>query len=165
MTAHQAKASVAKSKHEPLTFDDVEVGCTWDSPARTVTESDVVGFAGLTGDYNPLHVDHEFARGTPFGKPIAHGLLGLSFAAGLASHSPWMRTAAFTRICEWKFLKPIYIGDTVHVHTEVLSKEPKGRGRRGLIVWKRQVINQAGEVVQEGTTETLVECRKENSNR
>jgi acyl dehydratase len=146
-------------KHEPLYFDDVHVGDTWDSPRRTVTETDVVNFAGLTGDYNPLHVDHEFARSTPFGKPIAHGLLGLSFVAGLGSFSPWMRTAAFVRLCDWTFLKPIYCGDTVHVRTEVLSKELKGRGRRGLVIWKRQLINQAGVVVQEGTTETLVEAR------
>ena len=142
-----------------LYFDDVAVGDTWQSPARTVTEADVVNFAGVTGDYNPLHVDHEFARATPFGKPIAHGLLGLSLVAGLGSYSPAMRTAAFVKISEWQFLKPIFIGDTVRVATVVLAKEVRGRGRRGLITWKRQLINQSGTVVQEGTTETLVELR------
>lgn len=144
---------------EPLYFDEVEVGDVWESPARTVTETDVVSFAGLTGDYNPLHVDHEFAKSTPFGRPIAHGLLGLSLMAGLARLSPWMRTAAFLRIVEWQFKKPIYFGDTIHIRTEVINKEVQGRGRRGAITWKRQVINQAGDVVQEGTTETLVEAR------
>ena len=149
-----------KTRHEPLTFDDVQVGDCWESPARTVTESDVVGFAGLTGDYNPLHVDHVYAKATPFGRPIAHGMLGLSYSAGLGSYFPWMRTAAFTRILEWKFLSPIHIGDTIHVRTEILSKERKGRGRRGLITWRRQLINQKGEVTQEGITETLVECSR-----
>ena len=145
---------------EPLSFDEVEVGDVWESPARTVTESDVTSFAGLTGDFNPLHVDHQFAKNTPFGRPIAHGLLGLSLSAGLASRHPWMRTTAFLRIVEWRFLEPIGFGDTVHVRTEILAKEPRGRGRRGVITWKRQLVNQSGTVVQEGTTETLVEARR-----
>lgn len=140
---------------EPICFEDVNVGDVWHSPTRTVTETDVVNFAGMTGDYNPLHVDHEFARSTPFGKPIAHGLLGLSLVAGLGSFSPWIQTAAFLRIVEWKFARPLYIGDTVRVRTEVLGKQPKGR-RHGLVTWQRELINQMGEVVQAGTFETLV---------
>jgi 3-hydroxybutyryl-CoA dehydratase len=143
----------------PLYYDDVSVGDTWDSAGRTVTEADIVNFASMTGDFNPLHVDHEFAKNTLFGRPIAHGLLGLSWMAGLGSYSPWMRTAAFVRIVEWKFLKPIFIGDTIRVHTEVMAKSTRGRGRRGLVTWKRQVMNQENVVVQEGLTETLVEIR------
>jgi acyl dehydratase len=150
---------MAHHRDEPLTFDDVEVGDTWTSPARTITETDVVQFASLTGDFNPLHVDQEFARQTPFGKPIAHGLLGLSYVAGLGSHFPRMATLSFLRILEWNFIKPIHFGDTVHVETEILSKEPKARGRRGEITWKRSLVNQAGEVVQEGRTLTLVAGR------
>ena len=152
---------MATARNEALYFNDVAIGDAWDSPARSVTETDVVNFAGMTGDYNPLHVDHEFAKNTLFGKPVAHGLLGLSFVAGLGSFSPWMKTAAFVRIVDWKFLKPIFIGDTVHVRTEIVAKEIRGRGRRGLITWKRQLINHVGVVVQEGVTETLVEIRNE----
>jgi acyl dehydratase len=155
---------MASGNNEPLYYDDIAVGDTWDSPARTVTEADIVNFAGMTGDYNPLHVDHEFTRNTPFGRPIAHGLLGLSWVAGLGSFSPWMRTAAFIRIVEWKFLKPLFVGDTVRVRTEVAERTIRGRGRRGLIVWKRQLINQNGTVVQEGCTETLVEIRTVTNN-
>ena len=140
---------------EPLYFDAIEVGDEWLSPARTVTETDIVLFAGLTGDFNPLHVDHEYARNTPFGRPIAHGLLGMSLVAGLGSHSPFMQTAAFVQILQWRFLIPIYAGDTVHVHTTVIEKHAKNR-RRGLVTWRRGLVNQAGQLVQEGTTETLV---------
>jgi acyl dehydratase len=140
---------------ETLFFDDVEIGNLWRSPERTIQQSDVLEFAALTGDDNPLHVDPEFARRTPFQRPIAHGLLGMSIVAGLGSRSPSMHTAAFTRILEWRFVKPIYIGDTVHVVTEVVDKRASGR-RRGLITWRRQLVNQDNVVVQEGTAETLV---------
>ena len=140
---------------EPLHFEDLTVGDRWISLGRTVTETDVVNFAGMTGDYDPLHVDHEFARQTPFGKPIAHGLLGLSLVAGLASQCPSVRTIAFLKIENWDFLKPIYIGDTVHAETEVIGKNANGR-RTGFVTWRRQLVNQAGDVVQSGVFQTLV---------
>ncbi|MCO6458223.1 MAG: MaoC family dehydratase N-terminal domain-containing protein [Pirellulaceae bacterium] len=140
---------------EPLEFEQLQVGQRWTSQGRTITETDVVMFAGISGDYNPLHVDHEFARQTPFGRPIAHGLLGLSLVAGLGSHSPNVATQAFLGIRCWDFLKPAYIGDTVHVVTEVMAKTPKSR-RRGHVVWKRDLVNQQGEVIQSGMFETLV---------
>src|SRR5580700_4891822 len=90
-----------------LYFDDVAVGQEWDSLGRTVTEADVVNFAGLSGDFNPIHVDHESAREGSFGKPVAHGLLGLSIASGLISNSPRVDTIAFLAIIDWKFLQPI----------------------------------------------------------
>ncbi len=142
----------------PLCFDDVAVGDQWRSPHRTVQEADVQAFADLTGDRNPLHLDEEFARQTPFGRPIAHGLLGMSLVAGLGSRSPLMDTAVFVRVVEWKFSRPLYVGDTVHVETTVLDKASPGR-RRGLVTWRRQLINQHHEVVQEGTTETLVQLQ------
>ena len=148
-----------KMSNEPLYYDDVQVGDTWKSGARTVTETDVVMFAGLTGDFNPLHVDDEFARETFYGQRIAHGLYGTALVAGLGSHSPLMRTEAFVAIRDWNFLKPIFLGDTVHVHTEVLEKRESGR-RRGTVVWKRQLINQKGETVQSGMFESVVSRRK-----
>ncbi len=138
-----------------LTYEDLEVGDTWTSPARTVTETDIVNFACLTGDFNPLHVDREHARGTPYRGRIAHGLLGLSYMAGLSSFSPCVDTAAFIQIVNWRFERPIYIGDTIHVVTEVIKKQQNGR-RRGHVIWRRRIVNQHNEVVQEGEIETLV---------
>ena len=139
-----------------LYFDDVQQGDIWKSPARTITETDVVNFAGLTGDFTALHVDHQYASETPFRRPIAHGLLGLSMLAGLSSRCPNMSTLALVNVGEWKFLKPIYFGDTVHALTEIIEKRPHGR-RRGAIVWSRRLINQDDVTVQAGTIETLVE--------
>jgi acyl dehydratase len=148
----------------PLYFDQLEVGDHWRSQGRTITETDLVNFAGITGDYNPLHVDHEFARQTPFGRPIAHGLLGLSLVAGLGSHSPSARTVAFVGIDQWQFLKPVYVGDTVYAVTEVVEKQSNGRSS-GQVLWKRQLVNQDGCVVQTGFFRTLVARQKTNSRK
>jgi 3-hydroxybutyryl-CoA dehydratase len=150
---------VARRETPALAFDELAVGDEWESPGRTVTEADVVNFAGLSGDFNPLHVDHEKSKRGPFRKPVAHGLLGLAIASGLTSHSPRVDTMAFLGILDWKFLKPIGFGDTLRVVTRVVALEPKGRGRRGVVSWHRRLINQAGETLQEGTTQTLVRSR------
>lgn len=139
-----------------LTFDELAPGDEWASPARTVTESDVVAFAGLSGDFNPIHVDHESARAGAFGRPVAHGLLGLAIAGGLASHAPRVATLAFLAIQEWHFLQPIAFGDTVRVLTRVESIAPRARGRRAVVTWRRRLVNQHGVTVQEGLTRTLV---------
>lgn len=138
-----------------LFFEDLSVGDAWTSSARTITETDVVNFAGITGDFDPLHVDHEFARQTPYRRPIAHGLLGLSLVAGLGSQAPRVRTLAFVAIQKWEFRQPLVIGDTVHAVTEVLEKRSAGR-RSGHVIWKRQLVNQSGGLVQSGIFETLV---------
>lgn len=142
-----------------LYFDDVEVGQEWESGGRTVTETDIVNFAGLSGDFNPIHMDHEFAKTTPFRRPIAHGLLVWAISSGLGMHSPPMRTLAFLSIRDWQFKEPVFIGDTIRIRSKVLEKEPRGRGRRGVLAWQRQILNQEGKVVQEGITMTMVEGR------
>ncbi len=142
-----------------LFFDDVAVGQEWESVGRTITEADVVNFAGLSGDFNPIHMDHEFAKGTVFGRPIAHGLLVLSIGSGLGVMAPLMRTLAFVRMREWNFEAPVFLGDTIRMRTKLLEKELRGRGRRGLLTWERQLVNQAGKIVQRGVTVTMVEAR------
>src|SRR5260370_31314560 len=136
-----------------LYFEDVAVGQEWQSLGRTVTQTDLVNFAGLSGDFNPIHVDHEFAKTTPFGQPIAHGLLVFSIASGLGVNSPPMRTLAFLRIRDWQFKAPVFIGDTIRVRTKLLEKELRARGRRGMLTWQRHLVNQWGKVVQEGLSQ------------
>jgi 3-hydroxybutyryl-CoA dehydratase len=142
-----------------LYFDDVEVGQEWESLGRTITEADIVAYAGLSGDFNPIHMDHEYAKTTPFRRPIAHGLLALAIGSGLGILAPPMRTLAFMSMREWHFRAPVFIGDTIRLRGKVLKKEERARGRRGVVTWQRQIINQDGKVVQEGITETLVEGR------
>lgn len=142
--------------NRPLYYNDLNIGDRFVTHGRTVTETDIVNFACVTGDCDPLHTDHEAAKASPFGRVIAHGLLGLAWVAGLSIHNPWMRTVAFVSINDWRFLKPIYPGDTVHVVTEVTDLQPKGR-KRGQVTWRRQLLNQRGEVTQEGVLVTLVE--------
>ena len=163
--SHQAPPNflveATSMRHElPLLYlEDLSVGDEWRSPGRTITEADIVAFAGISGDFNPLHVDHEFARTTPFRGPIAHGLLGLAVASGLASQAPRIATLAFLEIVDWKFHHPIAPGDTIHTLTRVESIEPRARGRRGLVTWLRRIVNQADRTVQEGHTKTMVRGR------
>lgn len=144
-------------------FDDLVVGDEWESPKRTVTETDVVLFAGLSGDFNPLHCDHSAATNTPFGRPVAHGLLGLSIASGLMSQSPRVDTLAFLGIIDWKFHKPILFGDTIHAVSRIENLQSQAKGRRGVVTWHRRVFNQNGECVQEGRTQTLVRARSKSA--
>ena len=141
-----------------LYFEDIEIGQIWTSPRRTVTESDVVNFASTTGDFNPLHVDYDFAGKSVYRQPIAHGLLGISWVAGLGSYFPYVATVAFSAVRDWEFTRPLYFGDTVFVETTAIEKSASGR-RRGKVNWHRKLINQRNEIVQQGVFETLVETR------
>lgn len=149
---------------ELLFYDDLKVGDRWISGDRQVTEADVAQFADLTGDYDPLHVDEAFASQTPFRKPIAHGLLGLSLVAGIGSDSPNVETVAFLGVQNWEFRKPIFFDDVLHVVTTVIHLEPNGR-RRGRVTWNRRLVNQDGLVVQEGVLLSLVACKSASLHR
>jgi acyl dehydratase len=142
-----------------LYFGDLKAGDHWVSPGRTITQADIVNFAGVSGDFNPIHMDHHFALTTAYRKPVAHGLLILSMASGLGLNHPPLRTLAFMAIKEWNFLEPVFIGDTIRVRCTVLEVEERARGRRGQITWKREIINQDEKVAQWGITLLLVEGR------
>jgi len=139
----------------PLSFEQLGIGDKWISPARTIVASDLMSFADLTGDHDRLHTDAEFAANGPFGRPVAHGLLGLSILAGLSSNAPAVQTSAFVDIRSWSFCKPIYIGDQIHAVTEIIDLKERGR-KHGEVHWYRQLINQSGEKVQDGILITLV---------
>ena len=142
-----------------LYFDDLEIGQEWTSGGRTIGEADIVNFAGFSGDFNPIHIDHEFAKNTPFRRPIAHGFGVFSIASGLGVMTPPVRTIALLRVKYWNFQLPVFAGDTIRCVTRVAEKALRGRGRRGEVAWYRGILNQDGKTVQEGEVVTLIECR------
>ncbi|MFL5330211.1 MAG: MaoC family dehydratase [Gemmataceae bacterium] len=144
---------------EHLYYEDFEVGDEWETAGRAITQADIRAFAELTGDFNPIHLNPEYAATTPFGRTIAHGLLTLSRASGMTVGHPKIRTLAVVELKAIKFAAPVYPDDVIHVRTRVLDKERRGRGKRGLVTWKREVLNQDGKLVQEGINVTLVEAR------
>lgn len=141
-------------------FEDLQLGEEYTSPGRTVTETDVVLFAGLSGDYNVLHTDAEHMKASLFGERIAHGLLGLAIQQGLASRGEPTAARGCLAGVKWKFKGPIRLGDTIHVRSRIAGLEDGAVAGRGLVTVERQVINQHGEVVQEGETAHLFERRK-----
>ena len=141
-----------------LVFEDLNIGDRWVSPSKQVSREDAALFAEVTLDFNPLHLDDEFASESPFGRPIAHGLLGLSLVAGLASKCPNVETIALLGVHDWQFIRPVYYGDRIHVVSSVFQLEPAGR-KRGRVVWERCLINQSGYTVQRGRFDTLITRR------
>jgi acyl dehydratase len=141
-------------------FEDFAVGDKVISHGRTVTEADIVAFAALTGDYNPLHCDAEYAKNTVFGERIAHGLLGLAIAQGLVERLGFIAgtVEAFLGL-EWKFRGPIKIGDTVHVEAQVARKKEMQRMGGGIVILDVAVVNQKGEAVQKGQWTVLIKSK------
>lgn len=141
-----------------LYFEEFEVGMEVITTSRTVTESDVVSFAGLSGDYNQIHTDAEFSRNTPFGQRVAHGLLGIAIASGLAMRTGVLEgtVLAFREITEWKFSKPVYIGDTIHAVLRVTETKPVPRLGGGSVAIALEVRNQKEETAMKGVWTVLV---------
>ncbi len=141
-----------------LYWEEWEIDQEFESPARTVTEADVVHFAGISGDYNPLHVNEEFCKETIFGTRIAHGPLIYSIAAGLLFqlHLYDDTLIAFLGFDSLKFTKPVKIGDTIHARIKVTEKRETSKPDRGVMKRTLEVVNQHGEVVQEGVQAFLL---------
>ncbi len=139
-----------------LTFEDLRVGEEYDSPGRTVTEADIVIFAGLSGDYNVLHTDAEYMKSSLFGERIAHGLLVLSIQQGLLERGRPARAREMLVGIKWKFKGPVKIGDTLHVRARITTLRDSDAPGWGTVLVEREVVNQLGEVVQSGETEHLV---------
>lgn len=141
-----------------LFFEQFTVGQKIVTTARTVTETDIVNFAGLSGDYNQIHTDEVHAAGTPFGQRVAHGLLVMSIATGLAVQSGVIEgtVLAFRQVDGWKFSLPVFIGDTIHARLEIVETKALRRLGGGAITMKVEVLNQADEVVQRGAWIMLI---------
>ena len=146
-----------------LFFEDLSPGMSFKSAARTISEADIVAFAKLSGDYNPLHIDEDFAKTTVHGSRIAHGLLVLSILSGLSTRVPLMLALSSTMIglagleCRWK--RSTKIGDTLHVKLTVIELKPTSKPDKGIVVLSREAVNQHGETVMESIWKLLVRCR------
>jgi len=141
---------------ETLFFDDFQVGQNFQSAGRTVTEGDIVNFACLSGDFNPIHIDIEHAKQGAFGERIAHGLLGLAILSGLLHELGIIRKSvvAFVHL-DWKFKQVVKIGDTITGSFEVTRSRAMGT-KQGLVSFQAKVTNQKQEVVAEGLWELIV---------
>lgn len=140
-----------------LHFEELQSGDSVTSTTRTITETDIVNFAALSGDWSLIHTDAEYCKNHPFGQRVAHGLLILSIASGLAVRVGFLEetTLAFRSI-EWKMQRPVVIGDTIHVRITVEETKAMARLGGGLVNFKIEVLNQKGEICQKGNWEMLV---------
>lgn len=139
-------------------WEEWHIGAEFTSPARTVTEADIVMFAGLSGDYNPLHINEEYCKTTQFGTRIAHGPLVYAIAAGLIFqlHLYDDTLIAFLGFDSLKFTTPVKAGDTIHAKLKVLDKRESSRADRGVMKRQLQVFNQRGEMVQDAVQAFLL---------
>jgi acyl dehydratase len=135
-----------------LYYEDLAEGQKFTSPARTVTETDLVSFAMLSGDWNPIHTNQEFAEETYYGKRVVHGVFGISMMTGLLDRTRLFDGSAIAMlgIKDWAFKGPIFVGDTIHFEMEIVSKRLTSNEDRGIVDRKFSLINQRGETVQEG---------------
>jgi len=149
------------SRPSGLHFEEFEIGDTVESVGRTITETDVVNFASLSGDWNLIHTDAEFSKNQMFGQRVVHGLLVLSVASGQAVRLGFMEeTVIAFRGLEWKFNRPVFIGDTIRLRVTVEDKKDMRRIGGGLVIFKLEVVNQKNEVCQRGTWEILCKMRE-----
>jgi acyl dehydratase len=142
------------------TYADLHIGMSFRSPGRTITDADLVAFAGLTGDYSELHTSDVYAKASQFGRRVAHGMLGLAYAHGLM----WPRTGelretavAFLGISDWKFVAPIFVGDTIFVDYRIAElRDSKSNPSQAIAVFDVEIVNQDGMVVQRGRKAVLL---------
>ena len=149
--------------YEPrgLYFEDFTIGQKVVTSGRTVTETDIVTFAGLSGDFNQIHTDAAYSAEYDFGQRIAHGLLVQSIATGLAVRTGVIEgTVLAFRELSAKFSLPTFIGDTVHVVIEITNKKALPRLGGGNVTMKYSVLNQHGKVVQRGDWIMLVKNKR-----
>lgn len=148
---------------QTIYWDDLNMGDRFVTSGRTVTEADIVNFAGLSADYNSLHIDAEFASKSPHGQRLAHGLLVLAVVSGLTTRHPITKLMEKAIIglaglqCRW--VRPTFIGDTLHVVVEVTTKDAGKKPGRGSLTLTRTAVNQRGETVMESDWKVVMAMR------
>jgi len=151
---------MAEARSTSLRYEDLYVGMAFRSPGRTIGEADLMAFAGLTGDHSELHTSDVYGAASQFGRRVAHGMLGLAYAHGLM----WARTGelretavAFLGISEWKFVGPIFIGDTIFVNYTIAElRESKSRPTQAIATFDVVLVTQDNRIVQQGKKALLV---------
>lgn len=153
-------AAMGNEARQGYRYADLHVGMAFRSPGRTITDADLVAFAGLTGDFSELHTSDVYAKSSQFGRRVAHGMLGLAYAHGLM----WARTGelretavAFLGISEWRFVGPIFLGDTIFVNYRIAElRDSKSKPTQAIATFDVEVVNQDGAVLQQGKKALLV---------
>jgi acyl dehydratase len=157
----------AQPKHASLSigpnalyFEDFTVGQSWETPRRTITEADIVNFAGFTGDYNPVHTDEEYAKQTAFGTRILHGPAVFAIATGLEFRLGIKEGTAMAFLgMNWKLKAPVKIGDTIHVRQSVQATRRTSNPQRGIVNFWVEVVNQNGTICQDGEWKVMFHAR------
>ncbi|GAA1863607.1 MaoC/PaaZ C-terminal domain-containing protein [Pseudonocardia alni subsp. carboxydivorans] len=145
-----------------LYYEDLEVGMVLTSLGRTVTETDLVQFCMLSGDWNPIHSDEEFSRASHFGRRVVHGVFGIALLTGLMDRAGWFATSAIAMLGleDWRFPRPIFVGDTLHCRLEITELRPTSKGDRAVVGRLFELVDHHGEVVQRGRMPMLVRRRR-----
>jgi acyl dehydratase len=140
-------------------FDTLVAGQTFSSEARTLTETDLVTFCMITGDWHAIHADEAFAKTTPIGRRMFHGTFGISLAVAQSAHALLLtnRIVAALGLKDWSYKAPLFIGDTVHTDVVIADKRATSNGRRGVISRTLRLMKDDGSTAQEGLADLLVE--------
>lgn len=162
------EATLSVPPADGLHLEDLAVGQAFRSQGRTITEGDLTMFSMLSGDWNPIHSDAEFAKTTPFGQRLVHGVFGIAVVTGLMDQAGWFRTSAIAMldIENWKFALPIAIGDTLTCRMDITAVRRTSKGDAGVVGRRFTLENQSGKAVQYGDIGMLVRVRtaQEGSN-
>lgn len=136
-------------------YSDLKVGEVRQSPALTVTEAHIVGYAGLTGDVHPIHMNADYAKASQFGDRLAQGPLVFGIGMGMLLQADPLDTIAFLGM-DWKIVGPVKIGDTIHLRTTVHDMRVTSSGDRAIVTHHCEIVNQSGQVVQKGLTKVIM---------
>ncbi len=143
-----------------LFYEDFEIGREYETAGRTITETDLVTFAYLSGDHNPLHTDVEFAKNTVWGQRLVYGVLGFVFASGLRARLGIFEGTVIAFLgMTWDFKGPMFIGDTIRSRISIVEKRETKKSDRGIIRQKVQLLNQRDEIIQEGVMTQMMRRR------